>query len=112
MYNLNKSVSAIYVHSNPYGPATGAIKIYIPTLMPEISMGVARITPASLNKSCFSNAQDCKPSISSMINTQNYVTVTSTYSQNNYYYYYYYYYYYCYYLAGLLRLNIQTHQIV
>ena len=48
--------------------------------MPLISMGVPKTTPISLNRSCFINAEDCKPSIASMINTQNFVTAKASYN--------------------------------
>ena len=77
MYNISSSVSAIYVQGKPYGTTFGDLKVYIPTLMAHITMGVAKITPISLNKSCYCNASECKPSIASYINTQNYVTANN-----------------------------------
>ena len=74
MFSLSKSLDAKYVHAKPYGSSSGSLKVYIPAIMPQITMGSPKITPVSLNQSCFINSDDCKPSISSMLNTQNYVT--------------------------------------
>jgi hypothetical protein len=82
MYNLSEYIQALYVQSNPYGSSTGNLKVYIPSLMPLIGMGNPKITPVSLNKSCYCNAIDCKPSVASRINTQNFVTAQAP--SNNY----------------------------
>lgn len=50
-------------------------KLYIPKLMPLISFGAPKITSESLNKSIFLNADECKISVSSTIQSQNYKTV-------------------------------------
>ena len=80
MFSLTEYVSAKYVHDKPYGSSSGSLKVYIPSIMPQIAMGTPRITPVSLNKSCFINAGDCKPSIASMINSQNYATAKAPYN--------------------------------
>ena len=58
-----------------YQPSS--MQVYIPALMPEISMGLPKITPSiSLNQSMFANDASCRPKPSSTISTQNYVTIT------------------------------------
>ena len=74
MYDLGEYIEAEYVRVKPYGSSAGDLKVYIPSLMPLISSGIPKISPVSLNKSCYCNASDCKPSVSSSISTQNYVT--------------------------------------
>ena len=80
MFSLTSYVSAEYVHAKPYGSSNGSLKVYIPLIMPQIAMGTPKITPVSLNTSCFSNASDCKPAVASMINTQNYITAKAPYN--------------------------------
>ena len=79
MYSLSEYIQANYVHAKPYGSSAGSLKIYIPSLMPLINMGTPKITPIGLNKSCYCNAADCKPSVASKINTQNYATAKAPY---------------------------------
>lgn len=79
MYSLNDYIDAVYIQSNPYGSSYGDLKVYIPSLMPLIGMGTPKTTPVSLNRSCYCNASECKPAISSSINTQNYVTAKAPY---------------------------------
>ena len=83
MYSLSEYILAKYVHSSPYGSSAGNLKVYIPSLMPLITMGTPTITPVSLNKACYCNANDCNPSIGSNLNTQNFVTATSPYHPYN-----------------------------
>ena len=84
MFKQNQLLTAKYVHASPYGSSSGSLKVYIPELMPSISMGKPKTTPVSLNKTCYANANDCKPSVSSKINTQNYVTALAPYEYNTY----------------------------
>ena len=79
MYKVNECLSAIYVDASPYGRSFGNLRVYIPSLMPNISMGRPKTTPVSLNRSCFCNANECKPSVSTTINTQNFVTAIAAY---------------------------------
>ena len=81
MFNLNKFIKATFVDAKPYGSSSGSLKVYIPSLMPLIGMGDPKITPVSLNRSCYCNANDCKPSVAAQINTQNFVTAQSPYNQ-------------------------------
>ena len=83
MFIINKAVRAIYVHGSLYGTSHGNLRVFIPELMPNIPMGYPKITPISLNKSCYCNASDCKPAIASYLNTQNFVTAERAY--NSYY---------------------------
>ena len=86
MYNLSAPVSAKYVHDKPYGTSAGSLKVYIPSIMNPnfIPMGLPKLTPVSLDKSCYSNAGDCKPSVASMLNTQNFATAAKPYSSYKY----------------------------
>ena len=83
MFGTNQVVQAKYVHAKPYGTSKGSLKVYIPSLMPNITMGLPKSTPVALNKSCYCNASECKPSVSSQLNTQNYVTADKPYSPFN-----------------------------
>lgn len=78
---LNEKVQCQYVQSKPYGSDSGSLALYCPSLMPLISMGSPKSTPFSLNKSAYCNANDCKPSVSSKINTQNYITGLAPYHE-------------------------------
>ena len=81
MFAVNQVLDATYVHAKPYGSSNGNLRIYIPKLMPHISMGNPKTTPVALNKSCYINANDCKPSIAAKIDTQNYVTAKASYNK-------------------------------
>lgn len=83
MFTINNGVRANYIHGSPYGTSRGNLRVYIPELMTNIPMAYPKITPISLNKSCYSNASDCRPTISTHIDTQNFVTAQSGY--NSYY---------------------------
>ena len=80
MFTINKAVLAKYVHMRPVGLTYGNLKVYIPELMPNIPMGIPKIIPVSLNKSCYCNSTDCRPSVASQIQTQNFVTALSSYN--------------------------------
>lgn len=81
MYSVNENVKANYVHVKPYGTSSGSLKVHIPSMMSKIPMGKPKITPVSLNKSCYANANECKPSIASKLNTQNYATAQAPYHE-------------------------------
>ena len=87
MFNIDQVLSAKYVHAKPHGTSIGKLKVYIPVLMPHITMGTPKITPVGLNATCYANASDCKPTIASKIDTQNYVTALAPYGKydENYY---------------------------
>lgn len=80
-YNIEEKISVQYVETKPYGSSSGSLRVYCPSSMPLIGMGKPKITPVSLNKSAYCNAADCKPSVSSKISTQNYVTAAEPYNQ-------------------------------
>ena len=80
MFSIDQVLRGYYVDQRPYGLTSGSLRVYLPDLMPDIAMGTPRITPISLNKSCYCNATDCKPAIASKIDTQNYVTATQSYN--------------------------------
>jgi hypothetical protein len=80
MFEINELLQASYVNSRPYGTSSGNLRVYIPSLMPQISMGDPKSTPIALNSSCYINATDCKPTIASKINTQNFVTAIQSYN--------------------------------
>ena len=75
-WELNDTEIAYYVNS-PYGSSSGSLPLYIPKLMPNISMGKARSTRVNLNKSCYCNDSGCKPPVSSQLSyflILNYIT--------------------------------------
>lgn len=78
MYDVGQILDAVYVQSKPYGTSHGNLKIHIGDLMKKIPVGVPSITPVSLDKSCYANSKECAPTISSMINTQNFVTASAS----------------------------------
>ena len=57
------------------GPRPSTIKANIPKLMPKIPLGNPSSSVGSINKSIFCNANECRPSPSSTIRKQNYVTL-------------------------------------
>lgn len=66
-----------------YSPISGNsnasnLQLYIPKLMPQINFGVPKVVPLPINKSILVNDEECKPTISTTINTQNYKTVPRT----------------------------------
>lgn len=79
MFKSNQYLDAVFVNASPYGSSSGALKVYIPSVMNGISMGKPKATPVALNKACFANAGDCKPAVSNKISTQNYVTAKAPY---------------------------------
>ena len=76
---LHEFVQCQYVQSRPYGSDAGDLALYCPSLMPLIGMGTPKTTPVSLNKSAYCNSNECKPSVSSKITTQNYITGKANY---------------------------------
>lgn len=77
-FTSNTLVSANYVGKKPYGVAYGDLKVYIPSLMPTISMGVAKaLSPVSINKSIFCNSSECQITPMSKVTPQNFVTAKS-----------------------------------
>lgn len=62
----------------PYTSSGGAQLLYVPSIMPQISIGRGRPKSqrAPLNKSCFINDDKCKPAVSNQTTIQNYITVS------------------------------------
>lgn len=55
--------------------SSSPLQLYVPLLMPLLSLGIPKITPVSNSSSCLKNDSSCKPRISSTISTQNYLTI-------------------------------------
>lgn len=68
-----------YVNAKPKGGSGGSLKVYIPEIM-KFGMSTPRIIPFAINKAAFNNASNCKPALSSKINTQNYATAQAPYN--------------------------------
>lgn len=51
------------------------MKMYCPSLMPQISKGTPLVIRTYMTQSPFINSPECRPSFSSSIETQNYITV-------------------------------------
>lgn len=69
---------ANYVGNRPYGSAYGNLKVYIPALMPKITMDKAKLLPAvTINKTMFCNSKECQITPMSKVTPQNYVTAKS-----------------------------------
>lgn len=81
MFYFDEVLVSKYVQQQPWGSSAGSLLVYIPDLMPLIGMGIPRTTSTSLNKSCYSNASDCKPSVSGSARVQNYVTAEAPYHE-------------------------------
>ena len=56
-------------------PRPSVIKANIPKLMPKIPLGNPSTSIGTINRSIFCNASDCRPSPSTTIRKQNYVTL-------------------------------------
>lgn len=73
-YTVNAKEYARNVNKPDISP--NSIQAYIPSLMPKISMGLPRSAPSiSINPSMFANDVSCRPKTTSVLSTQNYVTV-------------------------------------
>lgn len=69
------NISAKYVHKKPYGTAYGNLKVYIPSVMPNITMGEGKVTSHdALSKSIFCNASDCAVTPMAKVSLLNYIT--------------------------------------
>lgn len=56
--------------------ANGDLQVNIPKLMPLISRGKPKVSPPfGLSAGCLCNSGDCKPTVSSQICSQNFITV-------------------------------------
>jgi hypothetical protein len=61
---------------SPKGSSGGTLPLYIPKLMPLISMGKRKTTTTGINSSCYCNASECKPNIgSTTVSIQNFINV-------------------------------------
>ena len=65
----------IALYAPKHGPASESpLKVIIPKLCPLINSGLPKNNPpTSISTSCYANASDCKPIVSSTINTRNYL---------------------------------------
>lgn len=60
-----------------------SMQVHIPALMPNIPMGLPKVVPSiSINATMFANDASCRPRPSSVISTQNYVTITRWRNEN------------------------------
>lgn len=60
---------------SPKGSSGGTLPLYIPKIMPNISMGKKKTFTVGINKSCYCNASECKPNVASTLTGQNYINV-------------------------------------
>lgn len=65
------------------GTYVGSKEAHISSVMPLIPVGLPKITPNALNKSCYINATECKPSVASTINSQNFLTIVKNHSEDD-----------------------------
>ena len=79
MFNDEQVLKGTYIQQTPWGSSGGSLRIHLPELMPKIPAGLPNSTQISLDRSCYSNANDCKPAVSSQVTTQNYVTAQAPY---------------------------------
>lgn len=77
-FTCSAITEAKYVGKKPYGPAYGNLKVYIPALMKNIPMGVAKnLTAVSINKTMFCNSTECAITPMTKVIPQNYITAKS-----------------------------------
>ena len=74
MWKAPKYVNCKYVEGTPWGPSSGALRVFCPDLMPMISMSKPKVTPVPLKRTIFINNDDCMITVPTRINTQNYIT--------------------------------------
>lgn len=71
-------VPAQFVGKKPYASSYGDLKVYIPSLMPQVTMGLAKtLSPYTINKKLFCNSDECAISPMSKVTPQNFVTAKS-----------------------------------
>lgn len=69
---LNEEENGVLVESTPY--SSESFKMYIPRLMPSISKNSGK-TRISFDRNIFLNSSDCRPSVSSAVMTQGFITI-------------------------------------
>lgn len=79
---MNVSNMSFEIKENEYfynltiiDPRPSVIKANIPKLMPQIPIGKPKTSMGTINRSIFCNASSCKPSPSTTIQKQNFVTL-------------------------------------
>lgn len=73
-WNITDDPIAYYVAKR--GNAnSGTLPLYIPIIMPLINKSTMSDSSKTINRSCFLNATNCMPSLSSTIKTRNYMEV-------------------------------------
>lgn len=55
-----------------------SFKCYIPKMMPALTGGIAMNIPDFINTTFLCNAPECKPTVSNVVTTSNYVTVKNS----------------------------------
>lgn len=70
-YNIEQGAS----HSYCGRTASRTWDLYIPKIMPLISMGTRKVSSVSLNSSILANSSECKPTINGTVKTQNFINV-------------------------------------
>lgn len=55
----------------------GSLRCNMPKLMPNIGIGIPKVVITSLSDGCFCNSSECKPQVSKVIQTQNFITVNA-----------------------------------
>ena len=73
LYTDGEIVPVNYVQKSPFGPSGGDLKVYVPSMMPQIPMSEAASFPEILDASCYCNANECKPSVSRRVSSKNYI---------------------------------------
>jgi hypothetical protein len=72
-YKINPFEYGFLTTSSHY--TSGSFRLYIPKLMPLMSLGQPSITNWIFNNNIFLNDADCKPTTGQKITTQNFITV-------------------------------------
>ena len=72
-YSISQWEYFYNVNEPNYTPST--IQAYVPTFMPNIPMGIPKVSKMGINVGMFCNGGDCRVSPSNTIATQNYITL-------------------------------------
>lgn len=72
-YIINQWEYFFNVNEPYYTPNT--IQAHVPTFMPNIPMGVPKVSKVAINRGMFCNGGDCKVTPSNTVSTQNYITL-------------------------------------
>ena len=65
----------VYNVDKPYASSPSHLKVHIPILMANIPRGLPDTSKTSINRNIFCNDSSCRVNPSSLVTTQNYITI-------------------------------------